>query len=68
MNYKISLDIGRTASDADIRKTLKLSAEHVITRHDVIRFARHWQNLVAGTNDGSELIANADVEVGVLFQ
>jgi len=68
MNYTIKLDVGRTASEADIRKTLKLPADHVITRQDVIRYARQWQNQIAGCNDGSEIIANAEVEVGVLFQ
>lgn len=62
MNYRISLDVSRIVSTERVAEYLDKDPASVAPE-DVQRYARMWQDNLAGSNDGSELLANAAVSV-----
>lgn len=68
MNYRVTLKVERAASDAQIRKQMKIPDDVPITKRDVQQFARIWQEQVSNSSDVALLVSAAETEVGIIWQ
>lgn len=68
MNYRIKLEIGRTASEMDIRKNLNLQTDHVITRRDVENFGRLWQTQITTNREALDLVQMSEIKAEAILQ
>jgi len=68
MNYKLTVKVVRTVSDANVRKKLNLAADAPVNRREVENFGRMWQTELAQGGEAAALVECGELEADVIFQ